>query len=246
MSPTILRGQPAVELSDVVAGRLPARYERPMQDAFLARLDGLLTDGVRILDVGAGRSPTLAPADRPAGSRYVAVDVSAEELAAAPPEAFDRAVVADITRPLDLGETFDLVLSWQVLEHVASIGDALRCMHAVTSPGGTLLAQLSGSRAVFAIVSRAVPHRVRVRAMRRLLDSPAEEKFPTHYDGCHPAALERHLQRWESFELVAFYRGAGYFAFSRPLQRLYLGYEDLVARRDRRELATHYLLVARR
>jgi hypothetical protein len=119
-------------------------------------------------------------------------------------------------------------------------------MHAVTSPGGTLLAQLSGSRAVFAIVSRALPHRVRVKAMRRLLGSPAEEKFPTRYDGCHVAALERHLQQWESFEILPFYRGAGYFGFSRPLQRLYLCYEDLIARRDRRELATHYLLVARR
>jgi hypothetical protein len=246
MSPTILRDQPAVELADVVAGRLPARYEHPMQDVFLARLDGLLTDGVRILDVGAGRSPTIAPADRPAGTRYVALDVSAEELSAAPPGAFDRTVVADVTRPPDLGETFDLVLSWQVLEHVASVGGALRCMHALTSPGGTLLAQLSGSRAVFAIVSRALPHRMRVRAMRRLLGSPAEEKFPTHYDGCHVAALERHLRRWESFEIVPFYRGAGYFAFSRPLQRLYLAYEDVIARRDRRELATHYLLVARR
>jgi len=43
-----------------------------------------------------------------------------------------------------------------------------------------------------------------------------------------------------------FYRGAGYFAMWRPMQRTYLGYESLIARLDVRNLATHYLVIATR
>jgi hypothetical protein len=47
-------------------------------------------------------------------------------------------------------------------------------------------------------------------------------------------------------EIVPFYRGAPYFRFSRPLQRAYLAYESAIERHDRRNLATHYLVVAKR
>lgn len=40
--------------------------------------------------------------------------------------------------------------------------------------------------------------------------------------------------------------GARYLRFARPLQRAYLVYEDWAARHDRGDLATHYLVVARR
>jgi SAM-dependent methyltransferase len=245
LSPTIDAQAPAEELGDVRAGLLPARYGHPMQAVFMQRLRPLLVAGARILDVGSGRSPTLAPADRPPGCTYLGLDVSGEELAAAPPGAYDATYVHDIVAPLGLVHGIDAIISWQVLEHVDSLPDALANLRAMLRPGGTLLAQLSGSFAAFALAARVMPHRVRVLAMARLLGHAEEQKFATRFDRCHARALRRLLAGWESSELVAFYRGAPYFGFSRPLQRAYLAYENLIAARAVEELATHYLVVAR-
>jgi SAM-dependent methyltransferase len=244
MSPTIDHAPPE-ELEDVRAGRLPSRYGSRMQDAFLERLRPLLTPGVTILDVGAGRSPTLAPADRPAGCRYLGLDISAEELGAAGAGAYDGHYVLDVVEPQPELRDVDVIISWQVLEHVSSLPRALGNLRATLRPGGTLLAHTSGSLAAFALAARVTPHPVRVWAMARLLGHHEEEKFPTHYDHCTARALRGLLRDWESAEIVPFFRGAPYFSFSRPLQRLYLGYEDFVAARAWEDLATHYLLLAR-
>ena len=83
VSPTIEVGAPAEELPLVESGLLPDRYARQMQDEFFARARPLLVPDVAILDVGAGRYPTIAPADRPPGCRYVGLDIEADEIDAA-------------------------------------------------------------------------------------------------------------------------------------------------------------------
>jgi 2-polyprenyl-6-hydroxyphenyl methylase/3-demethylubiquinone-9 3-methyltransferase len=244
MSPTIDQAPPE-ELEDVRAGRLPARYGYRMQDVFLERLRPLLVPGVRILDLGAGRSPTLAPEDRPEGCYYVGLDISAEELEAAPPAAYDASYVHDIVEPLAELREFDVVISWQVLEHVSSLPQALANLRGTLQPGGTLLAQLSGTFAAFALASRVIPHRLRVEAMARYLGHAEELKFPTHFDHCYARAIKSLLREWGSGEIVSYYRGAPYFSMSRPLQRLYLGYENFIESRSISSLATHYLIIAR-
>jgi 2-polyprenyl-6-hydroxyphenyl methylase/3-demethylubiquinone-9 3-methyltransferase len=244
VSPTIDQAPPE-ELADVRAGRLPSRYGYRMQDVFLERLRPLLAPGVTILDVGAGRSPTLGPADRPIGCRYLGLDISAEELEAAGEGAYDATYAHNIVDAMDELRELDVIISWQVLEHVSSLPRALANLHQMLRPGGTLLAQLSGSFAAFALAARVVPHRLRVKAMVRYLGHAEEQKFPTHYDHCYARAMRRLLSDWEASEIVPFYRGAPYFSFSRPLQRLYLGYENLIESRSVGNLATHYLIVAR-
>jgi SAM-dependent methyltransferase len=246
MSPTIDSAAPAQELPQVEAGVLPERYGVPMQAELFRRIEPLLVPDVAILDVGAGRSPTLAPADRPSGCRYIGLDIESEELDAAAPGAYDEDVVADITEPLDRDEEFDLIVSWQVLEHVSPLAAAFENLRASLRPGGTMLAQLTGSNAGFALLGRLMPHAVRVRIATRLLGHREEEKFPTRYDRSSHRSLERMLSAWSQVEIIPFYRGAPYFRFSRPLQRAYLAYESAIERHQRRNLATHYLVVAKR
>ena len=217
-----------------------------MQEVFLRHAAPLLRPDVRILDVGAGRSPTIAPEHRPSGCSYVGLDVSDPELQSAPPGAYDSTIAHDITRPLAASQPFDLVLSWQVLEHVASLGRALENLRGVLRPGGTMLAQFSGSFSAFALIARVVPHRLRVWAMARYIGHAEEEKFPTHYDHCWASAIERRCRQWSAVSVLPFYRGAAYFGAWPPVQRMYLGYESVIARRNVRNLATHYLVIARR
>jgi SAM-dependent methyltransferase len=246
VSPTIEVGAPAEELPLVQAGLLPERYRRQMQDEFFARVKPLLVPGVAILDVGAGRYPTIAAADRPARCRYVGLDIEPEEIEAAGPGAYDESIVGDVTLPLSRDGEFDLVLSWQVLEHVSPLADALANLRNSLRPGGTMIAQLTGSNAAFAVLGRLLPHRVKLWVATRLLGHREEEKFPTRYDRSSESSLARMLEPWSEVEILSFYRGAPYFKFSRLLMRAYLAYESAIERRHAANLATHYLIIATR
>jgi SAM-dependent methyltransferase len=246
MSPTIESGAPAQELPLVRAGVLPERYGEPMQEELFRRIQPLLVPDIAILDVGAGRHPTIAPADRPPGCRYVGLDIESAELAAADPGAYDEDVVADITDPLDRDGEFDVVVSWQVLEHVSPLAAAFENLRAALRPGGTMLAQLTGSNAAFALGGRLLPARARAWLAIHVLGHREEEKFPTRYDRSTERSIERMLSKWSEVEIVPFYRGAPYFGFWRPLQRAYLAYESAIERRRLANLATHYLVVAKR
>jgi hypothetical protein len=91
-----------------------------------------------------------------------------------------------------------------------------------------------------------MPHRAKMWVATRVLGHREEEKFPTRYDPSSHRALTGMLESWSEVEIVPFYRGAPYLKFSRPLMRAYVAYESAVERRRKVNLATHYLVVARR
>jgi SAM-dependent methyltransferase len=234
-----------VERERVAAGELPERYAEPWGEPFEAAIAPALREGVVILDVGSGRRPTIAPGERPARSRYLGLDVSAEELAAAPAGSYDEVHVADAgTKVPDLVGAVDLIVSWQVLEHVESLAATLANFRSYLRLGGRMVGQLSGRYAAYAVLGRVVPYSVSVRLMQRLMGAEPETKFPTRYDRCYHAALERLLSDWAEHTIIPRYKGGAYFRFSRPLERAYLAYEDWLVRGGRRNLATHYIVVA--
>lgn len=234
-----------VERLRVAQGCLPDRYAEPWAEPFLTACAPALQPGVQILDVGSGRRPTLAPEDRPSRCCYVGLDISTEELDAAPPASYDDTISADVVERLpELSDRFDLILTWQVLEHVSSLPPTLENFHGYLRPGGRLVSLLSGRYALFALVARVFPYRLGVAAMSRLLGSEPEIKFPTRYDHCYYSALENLLSGWSSHEIIPRYKGGVYFRFSRTIERGYLAYENWVYRKDLRNLATHYVLTA--
>jgi SAM-dependent methyltransferase len=170
-----------------------------------------------------------------------------DELESAPPRSYDEIVAGDIVefRP-ELRDRFDLVVSWQVLEHVRPLSEALENIRRYLVPGGTFVAQLSGRFSVFALVNRLIPRRVGLWALASLLGRNPHSVFPAYYDQCWHDALVRLTSHWHSVEILPRYAGSGYLAFIPPLQRTYRLYENWLARRNYRNLATHYLISARR
>jgi hypothetical protein len=121
-------------------------------------------------------------------------------------------------------------------------------VHGYLRPGGTFVSFLSGRWAAYSVANRLLPDRVGAPLAARIgrrehFDRPV---FPARYDQCSAGALRRLFASWSGVEIRAFYRGALYFRFSRPLMRLYLRYEDAACRRRWQNLATHYLVVATR
>lgn len=204
-----------------------------------------LAAGARVLDVGSGRTPAVAAADRPPGCSYVGLDISGSELGQAPEGSYDEIVVADVTRRQpELTGQFDLVVSWQALEHVRPMRAAVDNLHDYLKPGGELVAQFSGTWALHAIANRAIPSAVSVWLLQRLLKRPPETVFHAYYDGCWYDSVVEMLAGWSKAEVEPVWLGAGYFAFSRPLAALYIGYEEWARLSGRRNLSPYYLVQA--
>jgi SAM-dependent methyltransferase len=226
---------------------LPERYYTPWRPLLLDASKDVLVPGAAILDIGSGRTPAIPVDLRPQNCHYVGLDISLEELTKAPAGAYSQAVVGDATcLESTLVGRFDLVVTWQVLEHVESTQKALDCMHAYLKPGGRMVSMLSGKNTLFAIPNRIVPHRVAVFAMEQLLNRPPKSVFPAHYNLCSYDELGKALETWSERDIRCIWRGAGYLGFNRPLQQLYLAFEDRAGAANLRNLATHYLIVANR
>ena len=223
------------------------RYRVDWQEPFDNAARSALVPGSVIIDVGGGRQPAIPRSALPEDVTYIGIDLSERELAGAPAGSYDRAIVSDVACPLpELERSADLIVSWQVLEHVTPLDAAISNMHLYLRPGGLLVAQLSGGRSAFAAANRILPHRIAKLVMQRLLQRDPSLVFPACYDRCTYTGLSRLFEGWTEVRIVPQYRGAGYFRFLRPLQAMYLRYEDLLVRGGHRDLATHYLIVARR
>lgn len=228
-----------------LGGTIPDHYAGSWRSEFDIRVQASLHPNIRILDVGSGRSPTVTPEGRPPGCRYVGLDVSRAELEMAPPGSYDELVVSDVTERVPvLAESFDLILSFQVLEHVSPLMAAVENLRTYLRPGGRLLAHLSGTFSAFGLLNRVIPQRTSVWLVHRLLKRPAAEVFPAHYDQCWSSALERVFAPWSAVEVVPRWLGAPYFAFFRPLHALYVGYEEWARLGRHANLAPYYLIDA--
>ena len=226
---------------------LPERYAQPWREPFDARVAPSLVLGVRILDIGCGRQPTILPAQRLAGCHYVGLDLSLTELAKAPAGSYDEVWESNVAQRVpELEGRFDLVVSWQVLEHVKPLDKAVENLRAYLRPGSRLVALLSGTFSAFGLINQGVPQHLGVWAMRRLLRRDPTTIFPAYYHRCWYSALKRMFSTWHEAEVVALYRGAGYFGFSPFLQRVYLKYEEWAWCGGYHNLATHYLVNARK
>lgn len=232
-------------MPSTVAAPLRPRYAVGWRENFDAFVRAAVPDATSILDIGGGRSPAIPVEQRPRPCRYVGLDLSAAELAAAPADAYDEMIVSDVSNFVPTLEArFDLVVSFQVFEHVRSLPDAISNIRRYLRPGGQFIAQLSGKWAFFAIMNRALPHSLAVFALTRLLGRDPRSVFPAPYDHCVHSELQRCFAEWARLEIVCRFGGAGYLRFAPPVRAVYLHYEDWIERHRRLDLATHYTLRA--
>ena len=227
----------------------PERYGDDWRAPFERPILERMAEGSAVLDIGSGRHPAITPDRRPLGVQYVGLDLSASELAAAGEGAYTEVVEADAAalRP-ELEDRFDLVVSWQVLEHVRDLESTITHIHRYVRPGGTFVALFSGAWAAFAVANRLIPNRAGSKIVDRIMHRTAANMpvFPAFYDRCYYSPLRRMLASWTEFTITPLFGGAGYFRVAPPIQRLYLEYENVIARRPVKNLATHYLVVATR
>jgi SAM-dependent methyltransferase len=223
------------------------RYARQWPIDFIKGYSQFLQPGVRVLDVGSGTTPAISRKYRPEDTLYVGLDVSESELMKAPEGAYSETVCSDLRQLTpELVGRFDLVVSKQVLEHVKPLGPAVKNVHQYLVEGGHFVSILSGRNAFFSVANRMIPGSWAKVIMERLLNRKPETVFTAYYDQCTHSGLKSVFEDWSSVEVIPIFRGAGYLGFSKILARAYLVYENWAARTNKRDLATHYVVIARK
>ena len=164
---------------------LPARYQTPWRPTFVAQAREHSRPGMTTLDVAGCRVPTLPPEFRPANSTYIGLDPDAEDLANGDYDIRVRAGASDPQR--DLVGHIDLIISWNVLEHVPDMPSPITCFHTYLRLGGVLLARLAGRWAFFEVASRLMPHRVRMRLLACLIGATPDKPFSDPLPQLHGA-----------------------------------------------------------
>jgi SAM-dependent methyltransferase len=227
------------------SAQLPPRYAEDWRGNFYGCIGSRLSVAHTILDIGSGRSPAIPLRLRPDGCCYVGLDVSLAELQLAPPGSYDETVCADLTTPQpELTGRFDLVVSMNLFEHLAEPDVALAHVRSYLTDGGRMVALLSGRYACFALANRLLPARMARRVAAYVTSREPETVFRAYYRDCYYGGLRRVLHDWSRCEIYPKYRGEVYFRFSRAGHRAYLAYESWAHRTSRRNLATHYFVVA--
>lgn len=225
--------------------RLPERYAEGLDGPFTSLVLAALRPGISVLDVGSGRRPSVPLEARPVGCKYVGLDVSGVELENAPEGSYDRTFVSDVADHVAaLDGSFDLVVSFQVLEHVQDLRAATTNLATYLRPEGRLIAQFSGRFALFALLNSLLPRSLGVWLLEHLTGATREKTFPAYYDRCWASAIRRCFRDWSVVRLRARYFGASYFRFLPPLEAAYLVYEDWACDGGHENLATHYLIDA--
>jgi SAM-dependent methyltransferase len=130
-----------------------------------------------VLDAGCGGWTPV-----PAG-RLVGIDISPASLRRHP--GLDEAIVGDIqSHPLPPG-AFDVVVCWNVLEHLPRPGDALANLARAVKPGGALVVGVPNVYSPKGLLAKLTPHAFHVWVYRRLLREktaglPGHRPFRTH------------------------------------------------------------------
>ena len=127
--------------------------------SIVRRLSGVATPGARALDVGAaagGNAAVLAAN----GWDVTVVDLSPEACEIARGRGL-RAARADLTRLPVRDSSVDLVLAYDVLEHIEDDGRAAREIARVLRPGGRLLAAVPAGPDLWSAHDVAVGHQRR-------------------------------------------------------------------------------------
>lgn len=208
-----------------------------------------MPDSGVVADIGGGRVCSFAR-DLPVGKqiRVVAVDVSAEELAAN--TTAHEKCVADVSRHLPFADgEIDLLVSRTVLEHVRDVESAAREMARVLRPGGQTFHLLPCRYALFALIARIVPFDLAKRVLHIIVPgSQGVVEFDVYYDHGHPKELERVFSAagFRDVELECTWDQSAYFQAVFPVFLVVLLYQRVAALLRMRFLASYTIVSATR
>ncbi|MDQ0464231.1 2-polyprenyl-6-hydroxyphenyl methylase/3-demethylubiquinone-9 3-methyltransferase [Caulobacter ginsengisoli] len=210
-------------------------------------LPSFLKPGLTVWDIGSGRTPMISPQRKAEiGMTVVGLDIDPEELKAAPPGAYDRSIVADLTKFEGDGSA-DLVVSHCCLEHVPDNRASMRAIASMLKPGGRAVIYQPSRNAAFSRLNMILPEAIKLKLLGALPDKGGKGGFKAFYNHCTPAQFKR-LAREHGLEIEQerVFWNSGYFQIFPPLHVLWRGGQALFRLVAGEQAAESFMLVLRK
>ena len=239
----------SLELARLVRACVPA--DHPVSGDGMRAILRELAEGertLRVLEVGGGRTPLLAPEECDSlGIEYWVNDISQDELdLVADDYKTARFDIAGAPGELPMDE-FDVVFSRSVLEHVADTDRAISNTRSLLRPGGVMIHTFPTLYNPAYLVNKVLPDGASRFLLRRVVHF-TYEKFPAKYH--KTTSSRRQLKRLESLgfseaAIVPFW-GHEYLHFAPRLAALEARFARAARDHDWRWYSTFAYLAARR
>jgi ubiquinone/menaquinone biosynthesis C-methylase UbiE len=206
------------------------RFYRPDQynndDVFLRMIESALRPDMRVLDAGAGAGDLFQYELKEQVKEMVGVDL--DPRVESNPR-LHRGIKSDLTNIPCEDETFDLVFSRYVFEHVAEPQAFLGEMHRLLKPGGSLLFLAPNKWHYFSLVAQCTPMAFHSWYNRKR-GRDDEDTFPTLYKLNSPGDLNREMDRagFDEKQLILRECSPNYLTFSWPSFLIGVAYERIV------------------
>jgi SAM-dependent methyltransferase len=202
----------------------------------------------RILELGAGRWPSFRLAEMPATiESYTVNDISADELALLP-DGYQKACF-DVSGDAEaFSDTYDVVFSRFLAEHVSDGVAMHRNVYRVLRPGGLAFHLIPTLYALPFVLNKLAPERLTTPLLKVLSPRRAiSPKFPAHYSACYgnPARMSAILEEigYRRVEVRNFY-GHFYYEKIPVLRTLHRRFSSLAASRDWHLLGSYAYITA--
>ncbi len=185
-----------------------------------------LTPGLRVFDVGSGRSPYLSKERKDALRLHVTgLDISRSELDAAPAGAYDQTIESDITLYHGRRDA-DLVICQALLEHVTDVGLAMAGIASILRPDGIALIFVPSRNAAFARLNLLLPQRLKRWLLFSIFPQTRNTQgFASYYDRCTPRALAALVSQCGfSIAEERHFWASAYFSFCLPVHIAWRGW----------------------
>lgn len=146
--------------------------------------------GFRVLEAGGGSASHLP---LPADADVTTIDISPEQIAA---NSYAREKLVGDLQTFDYGtRRYNLIIAWDVLEHLERPEAALERFASILEPGGRLLVVGPQRYTLKGLLTRLSPHALHVAFYRHILGSqnagkPGHPPFPAHLaPGAEPRTI---------------------------------------------------------
>jgi SAM-dependent methyltransferase len=154
---------------------------------FETRLRACLGEGAVVLDAGSGPGSWVLQEQRERIDLLVGVDLYRPDTSQ-----LDAFCLAGCDRLPFADDTFDVVMSYLVLEHLPEPARAYREIARVLKPGGCFCFKTPAVRTPLFLLARVLPTSLHKRC-KASIGTAKEDVFPTYYRANHISLLHRQL-----------------------------------------------------